>query len=191
MGKMMGLVALGVVLVLSACSGNHSAKNDDAVLSDKAGPASQRTSNESIFGDEGLTFSSSGTSASIPDFFSSSGGEAQGSALPVNKYLWQASLDTLSFLPLNSTDPFTGVIATDWGATPDAPGERFKVTAYILNPNLAASSLKVAVFREVQSEEGLWVPQAVNPDTALKIENAILTRARQIRIASIEQETTG
>ena len=75
------------------------------------------------------------------------------SSLPVNKFLWQASLDTLSFLPLASTDPFTGVIATDWGAAPNQPGERFKVTAYMLSPALAASSLRVAVYREVRDAQ--------------------------------------
>jgi hypothetical protein len=118
-------------------------------------------------------------------------GDKEGGSLPVNKFLWQASLDTLSFLPLASTDPFTGVIATDWGANPDAPGERFKVTAYMVRPALAASSLKVAVYREVRSEEGLWVPAAVDPSTPRKIEDAILVRARQIRIADLEGRTTG
>ena len=106
--------------------------------------------------------------------------------LPVNKYLWQASLDTLSFLPLASTDPFTGVIATDWGANPNAPAERFKVTSYMVSPTLSASSLKVAVYREIRDEGGAWVPANVNPDTARQLEDAILTRARQIRIAELE-----
>ena len=115
----------------------------------------------------------------------------QSDAIPVNKYLWRAALDTLSFLPLASTDPFTGVIATDWGANPDAPGERFKVTAYMVRPTLAASSLKVAVYREVRSDGGAWVPASVSADTARKIEDAILTRARQIRIAEVEGDATG
>ena len=112
--------------------------------------------------------------------------EGGGGNLPVNKYLWQASLDTLSFLPLASTDPFTGVIATDWGANPNAPSERFKVTSYMVSPTLSASSLKVAVYREVRDEGGAWVPANVSPDTARQLEDAILTRARQIRIAELE-----
>ncbi|MEM8792696.1 MAG: DUF3576 domain-containing protein [Pseudomonadota bacterium] len=179
-------------MAISGCSGNNSSSSSAGnTLEENAGPNRERPITDSIFGDEGVTFSSSGSTGAVPSFLGLGGDSEDGSALPVNKFLWQASLDTLSFLPLNSTDPFTGVIATDWGTTPDAPGERFKVTAYILNPNLAASSLKVAVFREVRSEEGLWVPAAVNPETALKVENAILTRARQIRIASIEQGSTG
>jgi hypothetical protein len=137
-----------------------------------------------VFGDEGLTVDSlmSGTAFGLNQ-------EEQGGSLPVNKFLWQASLDTLSFLPLASTDPFTGVIATDWGAAPNQPGERFKVTAYMLSPALAASSLKVAVYREVRDGSGAWIPAAVDPETPRKLEDAILTRARQIRIAEVEGET--
>jgi hypothetical protein len=119
------------------------------------------------------------------------GGGDEKARQPVNKFIWQAALDTLSFLPLTSTDPFTGVIVTDWGSTPDAPGERLKVTAYILDAGLSAASLKVAVYREVQTEAGLWVPAPVSADTAGKLEDAILTRARQIRIAALDEEGGG
>ncbi|MEM7670631.1 MAG: DUF3576 domain-containing protein [Pseudomonadota bacterium] len=177
------LFAVAAMTFVTACSGNYRAKEDTAPA---GGAQRDQPITDSVFGDGGLSLSS----ISDGTLFSSSTEDGSG-ALPVNKFLWQASLDTLSFLPLSSTDPFTGVIATDWGSTADAPGERFKVTAYILNPNLAASSLKVAVFREERNEDGLWIPAAVNPETALKIEDSILTRARQIRIASIEDETTG
>ena len=76
-------------------------------------------------------------------------GSERGDGLPVNKYLWQATLDTLDFLPLISTDPFTGVIATDWAGSSASPNERLKVTAYLTRPELEASSLRVAVFRQV------------------------------------------
>ncbi len=119
------------------------------------------------------------------------GGGDDKARLPVNKYLWQGALDTLSFLPLASSDPFTGVIATEWGATPEVPGERFKVTAYILNPGLTAAALKVAVYREVLGDGGLWIPAPVSADTPRQLEDAILTRARQIRIAGLEDGNTG
>jgi hypothetical protein len=144
----------------------------------------QRGVEGTLFGDEGLSLGSLNEAVT-------GGEQAEGGSLPVNKFLWQASLDTLSFLPLASTDPFTGVIATDWGIAPQSPGERFKVTAYMLSPALAASSLKIAVYREIRSPEGVWVPAAVDPDTPRKLEDAILTRARQIRIAEIEGEATG
>ncbi len=122
-----------------------------------------RTAQGSVFGDDG---------ASVANIMSGDafglGKQDQGDSLPVNKFLWQASLDTLSFLPLASTDPFTGVIATDWGAPPNQSSERFKVTAYMLSPALAASSLRVAVYREVRDQSGTWVPAAVDPDTAPK-----------------------
>jgi len=135
----------------------------------------------SVFGEQGASLGSlrSGSAGGLL------GGGDEKARLPVNKYLWQGALDTVSFLPLASTDPFTGVIATDWGSTPQAPGERFKVTVYILSPALSAASLKVAVYRETRNEAGTWVPAEVSADTALKLEDAILTRARQIRIADL------
>ncbi len=83
------------------------------------------------------------------------------------------------------------MIATEWGSTPEAPNERFKVTAYILNPGLTAAALKVAVYREMQGETGLWAPAPVSADTARQLEDAILIRARQIRIAGLEDADTG
>jgi hypothetical protein len=103
--------------------------------------------------------------------------------LGVNSYLWHASLDTLSFMPLQSADPFGGVIITDWYSAPTAPNERMRVTVYILDRHLRADGLKVAVFRQSRSGDG-WVDAQVNPDTADKLEDAILARARELRLAS-------
>ncbi len=174
----LGLGAL-VALAVTGCSVG---KNKDPFPEGPAGKAEQG----SVFGDGGASLGNivSGKAFGL-------GKQEQGDALPVNKFLWQASLDTLSFLPLASTDPFTGVIATDWGASPNRPGERFKVTAYMLSSALAASSLKVAVYREVRSPEGLWVPATVDPETPRKLEDAILTRARQIRIADVDGTAAG
>ncbi len=103
--------------------------------------------------------------------------------LGVNSYLWHASLDTLSFMPLKSADPFGGVIITDWYSAPAAPNDRMRVTIYILDRRLRADGLKVAVFRQSLGPQG-WVDAAVNPETAVKLEDAILTRARELRLAS-------
>jgi hypothetical protein len=103
--------------------------------------------------------------------------------LGVNSYLWHATLDTLSFIPLASADPFGGVVITDWYSAPQAPNERMKVTVYILDRNLRADGLKVAVFRQTKSNDG-WTDAAVSGDTATKLEDAILTRARELRLAS-------
>lgn len=108
-----------------------------------------------------------------------------GQNLPVNKYLWRASLETLNFMPLASTDPFSGVIATDWAANPDAAGERFKVTVYISEPRLEARAVNVAVFRERRDGE-TWIPAEVSEATPRRLEDAILTRARQLRVADLE-----
>ncbi len=92
----------------------------------------------------------------------------------VNKYIWNASLDVLNFLPIQSVDPFTGVIVTGYGAPPGG-GRAYRATIYVQDPALDARSLKVAL----ESRGG----GAVSPDTVRAVEDAILTRARQLRIA--------
>ena len=118
----------------------------------------------------------------------SSSAKAQSSSqaapnLGVNAFLWKATLETLDFMPLDQVDPFGGVIITDWYANPQVPAERFKATAYILDTNLRADGLKVSIFKQTQTAGG-WQDAAVDADTARQIENAILTRARQLFIAT-------
>jgi hypothetical protein len=103
--------------------------------------------------------------------------------LGVNSYLWHATLDTLSFMPLQSEDPFGGVIITDWYTSPQTPTERVKVTVYILDRRLRADGLKIAVFRQNKGADG-WADVQVNPETATKLTDAILTRARELRLAT-------
>jgi len=112
-------------------------------------------------------------------------GEPQAGALGVNGYLWRATLDTLSFMPLSSADPYGGVIITDWYANPNAPNERFKATAYILDTRLRADGLNVAVNKQIRDSAGGWVDAPLSPQTETDIENAILTRARQLRLSNI------
>ena len=107
-----------------------------------------------------------------------------GIGVGVNSFLWHASLDTLSFMPLASADPFGGVIITDWYSPPQTANERFKVTVYILDKRLRADALKVSVFRQEQDSKGAWSDASLDPETPGKIENAILTRARQLRIST-------
>ena len=106
--------------------------------------------------------------------------------LGVNSYLWHASLDTLSFLPLVSADPFGGVIISEWYVAPTSPDERLKVTIYIMDRALRADALKVVVFRQVRSGT-VWQDAAPSPDTAHKLEDSILTRARELRLATLGQ----
>ena len=109
----------------------------------------------------------------------------QGS-IGVNGYLWRASLDTLAFMPLASADPYGGVIVTDWYTNPETPAERFKATVYILDTRLRADGLNVTVFKQTKDINGAWVDTAVSDQTATDIENAILTRARQLRLSNIK-----
>jgi len=131
---------------------------------------------ESIFGEGGLQLF---------------GGDRQDDraapGIGVNSYLWRASLDTVSFMPLSSADPFGGVIITDWYAPPETPTERFKMTIYILARNLRADGLKVSIFRQEQSETGVWIDSAINSATSTSLENKILERARQLRTSGISQ----
>lgn len=105
--------------------------------------------------------------------------------ISVNGYLWRASLDTLSFLPLETADPFGGIINYGWYSAPEAPNERIKATVYILDSRLRADALNVTVNRQVLNAGGAWVEAEVSVQTETDIENAILTRARQIRLAGV------
>ncbi|HCK85239.1 MAG TPA: DUF3576 domain-containing protein [Hyphomonadaceae bacterium] len=107
-----------------------------------------------------------------------------GANIGVNSFLWRASLDTLSFMPLASEDPFGGVIITDWYSDPTTPAERFKATVYILDTRLRADALNVSLFRQTQAN-GQWSDAAVNPDTEIQIENQILRRARELRLSAV------
>ncbi|MEO5866544.1 MAG: DUF3576 domain-containing protein [Sphingomonas sp.] len=102
----------------------------------------------------------------------------------VNAYLWRASLDTLSFMPLVQTDSNGGVIVTDWYVNPSAPGERTKVTVTILDQDLRADAVRVAALRQV-NQAGQWVAAPVEASTTQKLEDIILTRARDLRRAAV------
>ena len=106
-------------------------------------------------------------------------------AIGVNGYLWRATLDTLSFMPLASADPYGGVVITDWYINPEKPDERFKATVYILDSRLRADGLNVALFRQVRDPSGAWADAQVNAQTEIDLENAILTRARQVRLSDV------
>ena len=122
------------------------------------------------------------------DFLGSDTPNEGGGALGVNSFLWRASLDTLSFLPINTADAFGGVIITDWHSPVESPSERFKMNVYILGRVLRADGVRVSVFRQVRGTAGDWVDAAVPEDTAPKIEDAILTKARILRHETLTQK---
>ena len=129
-----------------------------------------------LFGERGISLMNLGAANANAN----AGG---GGGIGVNTYLWRASLDTLSFMPLASADPFGGVIITDWYAPPATAGtERFKLTVFILDMNLRADGIKVAVFRQENAGGGAWLDAAVDPATATELEDTILTRARQMLV---------
>ncbi len=102
----------------------------------------------------------------------------------VNSYLWRASLETLSFMPLSQADSAGGVIVTDWYANPDQPGERVKISVLILDQDLRADALRVAASRQVM-QAGSWVEAPVQATTVQRLEDIILTKARDLRRAAI------
>ncbi len=112
-------------------------------------------------------------------------GPEETGSLGVNSYLWRATLDTLAFLPLASADPYGGVVITDWYSNPSKPDERLKATVYILDTRLRADGISAAVFRETLVN-GSWATATVSPDTNVALENAILAKARQLRLGSSE-----
>lgn len=109
---------------------------------------------------------------------------ARVTTIGVNSYLWRAALDTVSFAPLLQADSSGGVIVTDWFSNPNAPGERVKLTVTVLDQDLRADALRVAAARQVQ-QNGAWVDTTVSASTVQKLEDIILTRARDIRRTSV------
>jgi hypothetical protein len=112
----------------------------------------------------------------------------EGGGIGVNGFLWRATLDTVSFMPIASADPFGGVIITDWYSPPDSPNERTKLNVFIRGRDLRADGVKVSVFRQTKEAGGSWIDATVAPATAGSLENAILTKARQIRLAQKQSQ---
>lgn len=120
-----------------------------------------------------------GTARSRPD----DAGAGGGSGLGVNAFLWRATLDTLSFMPLASADPFGGVIITDWHAPAAVSNERFKATAYVLGRQLRSDGVRISLFRQVRGPGG-WVDAPISAATAAELEDKVLARARELRSQS-------
>ena len=165
-----GMLA-GILLLALAGAG---CENVEPVPDPSVDPRLRNTSQESIFGPGGLSL------------FGSEEEAAGAVGIGVNAFLWRATLDTISFMPLLSADPFGGVIITDWYAPPETPDERFKMTVYILTRALRSDGVQVTVFRQERGDDGMWEDRATSPDTAISLEDKILDRARQIRTASIQ-----
>ena len=163
---------LGLGLGLSACNFDLGGEAKYPVPRQKGQNQPQYEEDPGVFGQGGIFG---------PDTPDDQGG---GGGIGVNNLLWRASLDTVSFMPLVSADPFGGVIITDWYTPAESPNERMKVQVTILDRELRADGVRVAVFKQTQNAKGGgWVDAPVAHSTNTDIENAILTRARQLRIS--------
>ena len=104
-------------------------------------------------------------------------------SMAVNAFLWRASLDALSFMILDKSDPIGGIISTEWFTDINSSNERVKIVVYIKDRRLRADGLSVSVFRQTKVGEG-WVDSNTNTETSRLIENSILTKARELRIGT-------
>jgi hypothetical protein len=165
------LVVVSAIAFLGACAGKLEYNYPTPVPGgDKWAPADQ-VNNQGVLGEGGLFGSNQRTQ------------DQSGGGIGVNALLWRSSLETISFMPVASADPFGGVILTDWFTPPETPNERFKLNLYIVGRELRADGVRVAVFRQRRDGANNWIDAPVDPQTGVGIENAILTRARQIRTA--------
>jgi Domain of unknown function (DUF3576) len=167
------VLAAGLAVSLSACGGGigsglfqkRASIPSEEQMTRKEKADAQRAANAAANPDRDEKGST------VWDLFSNS--DNPNTTVEVNKYIWQASLEVLNFLPIESVDPFTGVIVTGYGRPPGG-GKAYRATIYVQDPALDARSLKVAL----QGQGG----GAVAPETARAVEDAILTRARQLRV---------
>lgn len=170
-------LAIIALTALSGCSGTQTEAKYPTGADRAATGDDIYAEAPSIFGPEGLKL------------FGGRGKEKEpgDTGIGVNAYLWRAALDTVSFMPLASADPFGGVIITDWYNPPETPQERFKLNVLILDKQLRASAIDVKVFRQIR-RGGSWQDAAASKETEIKFEDTVLTRARQMRVAKMNSE---
>ena len=175
------LSVAGFLALLAGCGGYYG--NDRTVYPDDYNRRSGGVDNydvqtDSLFGEGGLGIGFGGAANNAPPANGAVG-------VGVNSYLWRASLDTVSFMPLASADPFGGVIITDWYSPENIPEERFKVNVYILARDLRSDGIRASVFKQKLNGDA-WTDAAVDPQTPLRLEDAILARARELRVAQLQ-----
>jgi hypothetical protein len=166
-------VMFAALFVLSACSGKNAPETEA-----KYPTGAERSQvkddiyaePESIFGGDGLGIGGDDD------------GDSAQTGIGVNAYLWRATLDTISFMPLSSADPFGGAVITEWYNPPESEDERFKLNAFIMDKQLTANAINVKVFRQIRQGDN-WQDAETSDKMATELENAILTRARRMRVA--------
>lgn len=174
------VAVLGVLLVLSGCG--------EGIKREASYPTRPKGTDKIVYSDQKAD-TIWGEGRTLSDRLFGTGdeeGTGGGAGIGVNSFLWRASLDTVAFMPLASADPFGGVILTDWYENPDVPGERFKLNVFILDRQLRSDGVRVAVFKQNRTgKNDNWRDAAVTPEMALGLENAILSRARELRVAQM------
>jgi hypothetical protein len=150
---------------IAACNG----MNSDASTYPMPHERERRESYGSLTGEDGLVIF---------------GGKKRGDdgvGISINGYLWRGALETIYFMPLISTDPFGGVILTDWYSDPAAPHERFKLNIMITSRALRSDGIKVSVFKQTH-QQGRWIDAAASEQLARQFEESILLKARQLKV---------
>ena len=109
--------------------------------------------------------------------------QVTGLGMPINPYLWKASLETISFMPLSSTDPFAGTIITDWYTSETSQGERCKLNIFINGKDLKTDNLKVSSFCQTL-KNNQWVNTPTKPEENMRLENVILNEAKKIKLST-------
>jgi hypothetical protein len=172
--------------VLSGCGSDPEKPQPTADVPPPAPSSKAESGDTGVFGWLGVTGDSSTPSTSSSSSSSSSSGlkPEDRKGVAVNAYLWRSSLDSLSFMPMEQTDPFAGIIKTGWYTPPSTPNERLKVSVFILDTRLRAEAVRVSIFKEAKKPAGEWATATVDPETVTKLENVILDRARQLKIQS-------
>lgn len=173
-------LALCAAVTLGACT-------DGKIKTEAKYPSGleRTTTGDDIYGERESIFGSSG----LGIFGGRKKGEEDGggpSGIGINSFLWRASLDTVSFMPLASADPFGGVILTDWYTPPETQNERFKINVFILSRELRSDGVRVRAFKQT-FDNGKWADAEVTGETARQLEDTILTRARQLRVAQLDK----
>jgi len=161
------------ILAIAACSALDNGREDkDSYPLDHQD--ARKVKDGKIEGDGGINIFGGGSK--------DDDGKGGGNGIGVNSFLWRASLDTISFMPIAQADPFGGTILTDWYEDPAAKGERFKLNITILDNRLRADGIHVSMFKQKLDDKLGWRDVAVSKDVTRDIENAILTRARELRV---------
>lgn len=175
-------VSAAVSLGLGACSGGGIQAAD--VNPTESGPGGIKDGPGILSGKSGNILDAFRPGGSEGEGFSLFGNRAPaGGTLGVNAFIWRAALETVSFLPLQSADSNGGVIITDWRTRPDLSSERVKATVYIFGTQLTAQATQVVIFKQML-QNGQWVDVAADETTARKLEDLILTKARNLKVAS-------